>query len=131
MLVQDGLKEGRGLGKFLLAVQLQGPGKLIGQIGGCRGEIPGQSQDMEDPHRLYLALHRHPVQLPEHHGVAAFGPGGLAGHDESAVKLVQSLEAGGQVDGVADGGVIEALLRAQIPHDGVAGVQADAHAEAR
>ena len=46
-----------------------------------------------------------------------------------AVELVDALQAGSQVDGVADDGVVEAPGRTQVADDSVAGVQADAHGQ--
>ena len=47
------------------------------------------------------------------------------------VLLVDPLQPRGQVDGVADDRVLEALSRADVADDDLAAVDADAHAQAR
>ncbi len=53
----------------------------------------------------------------------------MGDHGVGAELLVGALQAGGQVDRVADGRVVEFGVGSEIPHHGLAGVHADAHAK--
>src|SRR5439155_6419170 len=55
--------------------------------------------------------------------------GGLRQQDLAADRT--ALHAGGEVDGGADDRVLRALLGADVADDGLAGVDADAHQQAR
>ena len=130
-LLQEGGQAGRGPGKLPLAVKVKPLGEGLPPGGSRRGQLAFKGHDLEDPHRRLPALHRHQVQFPEGHGLVALRRSGLAGHDGGAVKLVEPLQAGGQVHRVADDRVVEAFGRSQVADDGLAGVQADAHGQGR
>src|SRR5688500_13000863 len=90
-----------------------------------------EADQLEHRNRLVLAVDCEQLELA---GDDA-GPGGVArrprDHRVDAVRLARGLEARGQIDGVAERGVIEFLFAADIAYHGPAAVDADAHAEMR
>ena len=73
-------------------------------------------------HRLTFAFHHNQVQRAGDELAAHLLVGGFADHITGAVELVGAFQAGGQVDLIAQHGIIEHLARAHVAHDHVAGV---------
>src|SRR4030095_5319840 len=78
---------------------------------------------------LTLALHDNVTERMDI--ITSFQPGScrLADDDPRSVVLVQRLQAGAEIDGIADHGVAHDRLRADVAGDHVAGVDADADIE--
>src|SRR6266508_499293 len=74
--------------------------------------LPCRPQHRIDLHRDLLASHVHLAQVAGGEEVFDLRVRGLAHDDGDAELLRQRLQARAEVDGVPDGGVLEALLRA-------------------
>src|SRR5207253_1080799 len=85
-----------------------------------------RSRDAEDLHLGRLALHAHGRQRVERHAAVEPPRGGAADEDVGADLLGESLDARGEIDGVADERVGEPLAAA----DGAGEHQARVHADA-
>src|SRR5207249_10811961 len=105
-----------------------------GRVGERRGRVedgPRVLADVRrehgvDLHRHRLAPHRHRAQLPRRDHALDVLVRGLADDDRGAVVLRDGLETRGEVDGVADRGVLEALPRAEYADDRLTRVDPDA-----
>ncbi len=84
-----------------------------------------------DPGDSLLAHHLDRVHLTQQELLPTAVGGGLGHQGAGPVGFVGPLEAGGEVHGVAQHGVVEAAVGAQVAHQGHASVQADAHLQAR
>src|SRR5437867_13199684 len=77
---------------------------------------------------LVPALHAHAVDAAQRDPVMHGGGGRLGEQDIAAIELVHALEARGEVDVVADRGVIEEIRGSHVAHDRRPGIDADPHA---
>ena len=94
---------------------------------GRRGPYAFVAEQEEDADRLGLADDQNEVDL-EHSELRHLKRGAFAEDDVDVIGLGLAFEAGGQIGVVAEHGVIEALVRAEIADDAFAGVEADAGA---
>ena len=99
---------------------LHGNGQLV---------LPANRDDPVHLLGLLEALGPHLADAVDVDQVADVFERGLRDQDLAAQRV--ALDAGGEVDGAADRGVLRSLLRTEIPHDDVAGRDADAHLDRR
>ena len=104
--------------------------RVVGGEGAEGGRLRERrvAQQGEDGHRLGAADDAHAVDLDERHFRRAL-PHGIGDDRGDAVEPRQALDARGEVHAVADRGIAEALLGAEIADAADVGVDADAHAD--
>ena len=90
----------------------------------------GIAKQPEQPDRLRLALQTNQIE-PQAREVGCSGHGRVADDDLDAVGLALAFEPGGDVDRVAEHGVVEALLGAHVADIALAGVDSDADPDRR
>ena len=83
-------------------------------------------QHLDHGDGLGLALHHRQVDFARPVGAAQLPEGEFADEELRAILLARRLQAGGEVDPVADDGEVHPLLRADVARHHPVGVQADA-----
>ena len=109
-----------------LAIQTQAGIKSLGGLALKGSKFSFERQGSIYPYRRGPSFDCHPVELLKLYGSLTFLDGSFAGQDGRAIEFIQALQAGGQVDRIADNRVVKTFPGAEISHHGFAGVQTDA-----